>query len=60
MEIRKFLTGEVMSVGNNGKITKVAEGLKGVNHNSVISWELPVKAGSKTEISYTYKVYISH
>ena len=58
MEIKKKVTGEVLAVSHDGKITKVAEGLRGVNFNSFISWEIPVKAGEEVEITYTYKVYI--
>ena len=60
MEIKKKVTGEVLEVSHNGKIEKVAEGLRGVNFNSFISWEIPVKAGEETEVTYTYKVYIRH
>jgi hypothetical protein len=60
MEIKKKVTGEVLEVSHNGKIEKVAEGLRGVNFNSYISWEVPVKAGEEVEITYTYKVYIRH
>jgi len=60
MEIKKKVTGEVLEVSHNGKIEKVAEGLRGVNFNSYISWEVPVKAGEEIEVTYTYKVYIRH
>jgi len=60
MEIKKKVTGEVLEVSHEGKIEKVAEGLRGVNFNSFISWEIPVKAGEELEVSYTYKVYIRH
>jgi hypothetical protein len=60
MEIRKRITGEVMEVSHEGKVKKVAEGLRGVNFRSSISWELPIKAGEEIILSYTYKVYIVH
>ncbi len=60
MEIKKKVTGEVLEVSHQGKIEKMAEGLRGVNFNSFISWEIPVKAGEETEVTYTYKVYIRH
>jgi hypothetical protein len=60
MEIKKKVTGEVLEVSHNGKVEKVAEGLRGVNFNSFISWEIPVKAGEEVEVTYTYKVYIRH
>lgn len=60
MVIEKKLKGEVLQAGNDGKITKVADGLTGVNYNSVINWEIPVKAGEKIQVTYKYKVYVSH
>ncbi len=60
MEIKKKVTGEVLESSHDGKIEKVAEGLRGVNFNSFISWEIPVKAGEEVEVTYTYKVYIRH
>jgi hypothetical protein len=59
MEIKKGLTGEVIEVSHKGKIEKVAEGLRGVNHNSSISWEIPLKAGEEVTVTYKYKVYIT-
>ena len=59
MEIKKRLTGEAIEVSHNGKIEKVAEGLRGVNQNSSISWEIPVKAAGEINITYKYKVYIT-
>lgn len=60
MEIKKKVTGEVLEVSHDGRIEKVAEGLRGVNFSSFISWEIPVKAGEEVEVTYTYKVYIRH
>ena len=60
MEIKKKVTGEVLEVSHDGKIEKIAEGLRGVNFNSFISWEIPVKAGEEVKVTYTYKVYIRH
>ncbi|MCJ7508466.1 MAG: hypothetical protein MUO85_07015 [candidate division Zixibacteria bacterium] len=60
MEIKKKLTGEVIEVSHNGKIKKTAEGLRGPNNNSIISWEIPLKAGEEVNITYKYKVYIAN
>jgi hypothetical protein len=60
MEIKKRLTGEAIEVSHNGKIEKVAEGLRGVNQNSSISWEIPLKASEEINVTYKYKVYITH
>jgi hypothetical protein len=59
MEIKKRLTGEATEVSHKGKIEKVAEGLRGVNQNSSISWEIPIKAGEEMNVTYKYKVYIT-
>ncbi len=59
LEIEKKLTGEVMETSHNGEVTKVLEGLTGVNYNSVIKWEVPVKSGEKVQVTYKYNVYIS-
>ncbi len=58
MEIKKRITGEVLKTSPNGKVKKIAEGLKGANYNSFISWEIPVEAGEEVMVTYTYKVYI--
>ncbi len=59
MEIKKRLTGEVLETSHNGKVEKRAEGLAGVNQNSVISWEIPIRAGAELKVTYRYKVYIA-
>ena len=59
LEIEKKLKGDVIEASHKGKTTKVAQGLEGVNFNSVINWEIPVKSGEKIKVTYKYKVYIS-
>jgi len=58
VEIRKRLTGEVLETSHGGQVTKSAEGLRGVNSNALVSWEIPVKAGEEIKVTYSYKVYI--
>jgi len=58
VEIKKRLTGEVLETSHGGHVIKAAEGLRGVNSNALISWEIPVKAGEEIKVGYTYKVYI--
>jgi len=58
VEIKKRLTGEVLETSHGGRVAKAAEGLRGVNSNAVVSWEIPVKAGEEVKVVYTYKVYI--
>lgn len=58
VEVKKRLTGEVVETSPAGKVVKTAEGLRGVNANAVVTWEIPVKAGAEIKVVYTYKVYI--
>lgn len=58
VEIKKRLTGEVLETSHGGQVTKSAEGLRGVNSNALVSWEIPIKAGEEIKVTYTYKVYI--
>ncbi len=58
VEVKKRLTGEVIETSHGGQVTKVAEGLRGVNSNALISWEIPVKANEDVKVTYSYKVYI--
>lgn len=60
MLIKKTLTGEVTEASHKGRIEKNAEGLKGVNYNSVISWETQVPAGKEEKLTYKYRVYVNH
>jgi hypothetical protein len=39
-------------------VKRTARGLKKVNPKSILTWELPIKARKKTEIDYSYKVYV--
>jgi hypothetical protein len=55
--IRKSLTGEVLDAGD-GKVTKAAHNLAGVNPTSEIEWEFHLPAGKDHEINYQYKVLI--
>lgn len=58
VEVKKRLTGEVIETSHGGRVTKVAEGLRGVNSNALVSWEIPVKPGEEIKVTYSYKVYI--
>ncbi|MDH4197358.1 MAG: hypothetical protein OEW05_08135, partial [Candidatus Aminicenantes bacterium] len=58
VEVKKRLTGEVLETSHGGQVTKVAEGLRGVNSNALVSWEIPVKPGEEVKVTYIYKVYI--
>ncbi|MCD6386520.1 hypothetical protein J7M23_12185 [Candidatus Sumerlaeota bacterium] len=60
MEIKKSITGKVIEQSHNGKVTKIAEGLRGVNYRSTIVWNISLKPGEETTVTYKYKVYIRH
>ena len=60
MEIKKELSGEVLETSYKGKIKKSAEGLKSVNYNSIITWEIPLKKAEEKIITYKYKIYVSN
>lgn len=58
LKITKCVTGEVLKTSPEGTVNVVAEGLKAINANSVITWNLDLKPKEEKEISYTYRVYI--
>jgi hypothetical protein len=58
LTITKKLSGEVVKSVPAAKIEQTARGLKKVNPKSVLTWELPIKSRDKTEIDYSYKVYV--
>lgn len=62
MEITKTLTGEVLEASHSPEITKIAAGIKfkGVNNESVITWNFPLKSGEERELTYKYQVYVAH
>ena len=55
--IHKSLTGEVIDAGD-GKVTKSARNLVGVNPTSEINWEFHLPAGKDRELNYQYKVLV--
>lgn len=58
LTITKQLSGEVVKTAPAAKVEQTARGLRKVNPKSNLTWELPIKARDKTEIEYTYKVYV--
>ncbi len=60
LNIIKHLTGTIISKSDRGEVKLVAEGLRAVNSNSVIEWEIELKAGEDKTITYQYQVYIRH
>lgn len=58
IEIKKTTTGEVIEAGYEVKVEQIAEGIRGVNPKSLISWEFPLPAGKEKTIYYKYRVYV--
>ena len=58
LTVTKELSGEVVKTMPVANVEQTARGLKKVNPKSVLTWELPIKPREKTEIEYSYKVYV--
>ena len=58
LTVTKELSGEVTQSSPQAKIAQTAKGMKSVNPNNVLTWEVPVKAQGKLEIEYRYRVYV--
>ena len=58
LTITKELSGEVASSNLTASVTEIVRGLKSLNPNCVLVWEIPIKARDKVEIEYKYKVYV--
>lgn len=57
--IKRVVLGEISNCSMPPIIEKLAEGLKKVNQQQRLTWEVPVEARGKLNISYTYKVLVS-
>jgi len=55
--LTRNLVGEVITAGDNGKISREGLNLQSVNPNSIVKWNLNLPSGEK-EIRYTYKIYV--
>jgi len=58
LTITKELSGEVAKSNLTASVTEIVRGLKSLNPNCVLVWEIPIKARDKAEIEYKYKVYV--
>ena len=55
--LTRNLVGEVLTAGDNGKISREGLNLQSVNPNSIVKWNLNLLPGEK-EIRYVYKIYV--
>jgi len=58
IKITKELTGEMVSADDNPKTRTITRGLRAVNPRQMLEWTIPLKAGEKRTITYTYKVHL--
>jgi len=58
LSITKSIEGEVVKTAPQAKMELTARGLKQVNPNCVLTWELPIRSRDKIEIEYSYKLYV--
>ena len=58
LKVTKQLVGEVTTVRHNGTIVKNRIGLRSLNPNSSVSWELEIKPGERLQLTYNFKVYV--
>lgn len=57
--IKKLLSGDLGACSPQPAVETLAEGLKKVNPQKRLTWEVPVEARGKIRITYTYKVLVS-
>ena len=58
LSITKELSGEVLKSLPEAHVEKTARGLKRVNPQNVLTWELPVASRGKLDVEYQYHVYV--
>lgn len=62
LDVRKTISGEVLSTNHDGKVRKLAEGIsrRRANANSLITWEAPIGSGAEITLTYSYKIYVAN
>ncbi|MHC4150225.1 MAG: hypothetical protein ACYSR5_12175 [Planctomycetota bacterium] len=58
LEITKTLSGQIKSSEPEGKIEKLARGLRRMNETAKLTWTIGLKSGKSKDIAYTYDVYV--
>lgn len=58
IKVTKELTGEMVGADDNPKVRTITRGLRAVNPRQLLEWTIPLKAGEKRTITYSYKVHL--
>jgi len=58
MEITKILSGEVREISPKAKDTITTKGIKAVNQQHALVWNIELKPGEEQTMAYVYEVYI--
>ena len=58
LNILQAAQGEIVKTLPEAKVEQVVKGLRKVNPRALLHWEIPIKARDKTEVEYSYKVYV--
>src|SRR5690349_3103271 len=60
LEVRRKIEGEVTKNPGKAEVVALAEGLKGVNPHTRLSWTLALEPGKPTTIEYEYTLYVAN
>lgn len=58
LEVDKTVTGNVLSINQDGTSQLNGKGIKKINPKSLITWNLELKPMERTVLKYSYSVYI--
>lgn len=58
MKVAKSLTGEVSVASHDGKVVKLAKGIKDVNPASQITWQVDVDPGKTLNLTYEFSLLV--
>jgi hypothetical protein len=58
MKVAKNLTGEVANATHEGKIVKLAKGIRDVNPTSLITWQVDVEPGKTVNLVYEFSLLV--
>lgn len=58
LTVTRPVTGRIVTVGTNAKVTTQATISSAVNPENLVVWEVPVKARGEVKIDYRYEAYL--